>query len=329
MSGRKKIDPVKEIMGRDFQKRSQILKAIIELKGIGSFSAGNGIIRLFQDTGVNVSCDPPVYNDRLVKNAIYSLEEMEDGAWWLSKFAEIEKYKHRERWVPDVSGETTEPEFDTHEDEIIAAILRIGGDEAVEALIGTVGTCYPEKAAAALKQIDASNTVAGIIKTAKVDFEKGVQPRNIQGLYDLVDLHKQSLNNISPDSIREAVEALGVALLDREKLLNCLEGGYCSSEEWGLEVPYDAKPMSDEAIEAINALRKVFAKVDHVVPYDAKPLSDEEIGVLREVFVAVDEAEITSKEYTSDFDKIVDHHEYVMGNGNALEEEYAHLSPAA
>jgi len=308
MSGfSEKTDPIEEILGRTYTTRDQVYDAITELRGIESDEVASGIIALCNNIGDNVKNFDPILEEELVLYAISSLEVMKNAVINLSILEGIENQRHIEKRYFERDGEAEISGLRTHEDEIIAAILRKGGDEAVEVLRGPIIKRHPEKVVAALKQIDACVAVDEISRTMKIDFNSGILPYNIKGLSLLADLHEQvqsGVLDIPLDSIREAVEELSAALLDVKKLLNCLRGG---------------RYLLVEGEE----------KVEYVIPYDARPVSREVIGALREAFVVVDEAEITDKKYTPHFDRIVAHHEFVTENEKVLEEGYSRLSLAS
>lgn len=109
-------------------------------------------------------------DDELMTHAISALKTMKYGANKLSQLAGIEKQR----------TDSTTP---THEDEIIAAILEIGGQDAVEALGGTVGIYYPEKAAIALESLDTSNTVKELHNITYVSLSYPLKPCYAQSLH--------------------------------------------------------------------------------------------------------------------------------------------------
>ncbi len=146
-------DPVKGILERDFHTNDDVKTALLDLREIGTQDAADGVIKLMNNPSP-LGYGYPLANGELVLFAAGCLRKMDNPAYHLGSLLSIEKGWYERRNGARFALEKPRLEDNTHEDEIIAAIEKIGGDEAMMALSNYVWIRYKDKADAAILRLE-------------------------------------------------------------------------------------------------------------------------------------------------------------------------------
>lgn len=276
-------------------------KNVAVLTKANAASALNKIFNTYKISDV----EAPIFQEEYVLEAINQLERIDGGVYGLSALGAYEAKMHAEIKGRVLSGEKLEV-CQTHQHEIIEAIVALGGEDAVNALTQFMCSYYPDEVLDGLKHIDAPNTAKAIQNLTQVDFRNGIHPRNIKGLCYLAELREKfdsgEFEKATPASIRNAVDDMCAVILDREDLMNCLNGG--RKYVRGQEVEYLHRPAD-------------------------KPMSDEILNELYVALLSIDDTNISNTKYAAKLDNIVIEHDRRVAANAVLDAEFGASCPEA
>lgn len=153
-------DPVKKILDQrpKFQTNDDLKIALLKLYKIGTQDAAEGIIKIMNNPSP-LGYGYPLANGELVLFAASCLKDMDRPAYYLGNLLSVEKSWYERRNGARYALEKSRLKDNTHEDDIIANIVEVGGEEAKYALEYLVRPHYTKKAEVALERLNLAENV--------------------------------------------------------------------------------------------------------------------------------------------------------------------------